>query len=185
MGAGVIAAGVAELAAGLCESIARTCAGVGAGPGAQASGGGGWEEARGAAVQASVLRGRAERAAAANAVAYAAARDALRQPATPAGERDALLHARLTSSADTLLEIVAIAVDCAVLSAEIASRCVPELRPDAAGAAELAAAAGRSAASLVEINLALGAGDERRLRAQALVEAAVSASAGARQAVLD
>jgi formiminotetrahydrofolate cyclodeaminase len=179
VGAGVVAAGVAELAAGLCQSIAHTCA-SGSGRAAPQ-----WDQARGAAVQAVFLRARAERAASANALAYAAARDALGQPAGAVPDGDVRLQSALTVSAETLLEIEAVAVDCAVLAAEIAAHCIPELRADAAGAAELAATAGRTAAALVEINLAVGGDDQRRRSARILVEAAVAASGRAREAVLD
>ena len=60
------------------------------------------------------------------------------------------------------------------LAAEIAGNCELAERADAAAAAELAAAAANAAAALVEINLALLPGDERRERARSIVAAADS-----------
>lgn len=165
----MIAGGVVGLAAALCESIARSSLAT-------------WPGGRGAAVQAATLRARADEAAAANARAYAAARDALQTPVVPGTKgRDATLRAALLSAADTLLAIAAGAGDCAGLAAEIARGCAPGLRADAAGAAELAAAAARAAGVLVEINLALLPGDERRARAQAIVAEAEADCVRARE----
>jgi formiminotetrahydrofolate cyclodeaminase len=168
-GAGVVAAGVASLAAGLCESLARGSLGS-------------WGESRGVAIQAATLRTRAIEAGSGNARAYAAARDALRGLAKPGGTgRDANLRAALIAAADTLLAIADAAADCTALAAEIAGRCEPGERPDAAGAAELAAAAAHAAAALVEINLALLPDDERRERARSIVTAADAEREHARQ----
>jgi formiminotetrahydrofolate cyclodeaminase len=165
----VIAAGVVAMAAALCESIARNSLDA-------------WPGGRGAAVQAATLRARADEAAAANARAYAAARDALQAPVAPGTTgRDATLRTALLSAADTLLAITAGAGDCAGLAAEIARGCAPGLRADAAGAAELAAAAARAAAALVEINLALLPGDERRARVREIVAAAEADCVRARE----
>jgi len=166
----VIAAGVVGMAAGLCESIARYSLAA-------------WPDGRGAAVQAATLRARANETAAANARAYTAARDALQTPAESGTTgRDATLRAALLSAADTLLAIASSAGDCAGLAAEIARGCAPGLRADAAGAAELATAAARAAAALVDINLALLPGDERRARVRAIVAAAEAECVRAREA---
>ena len=168
-GAGVVAAGVASVAAGLAESIARASLNS-------------WTEATGVAVQALVLRRRADAAGRANAEAYISARRWLDQRAEPrASGRDAMLRAALVAAADALLVITAAAADCATLAAEIAGHCTPELEADAAAAAELAATAARAAGSLVEINLALTPLDPRRVRARALVETAESESRRARE----
>jgi methenyltetrahydrofolate cyclohydrolase len=170
-GAGALAAGVVGLAAALCESIARGSLGM-------------WAQGGGAAIQAAALRARATAAAADNALAYEAAREALeRRPDPRATGREGELLAVLVAAADTLLTIAATGADCAGLAAEIACRCQPTLRVDAAGAAELAAAAARTAASLVDINLALLPGDARRQQANAIVAGAETARARARQAV--
>ncbi len=141
---------MAGVAAGLAESIARDSLST-------------WTEATGVAVQALVLRRRADTAGRDNAEAYATARRWLAERADPrATGRDAMLQAALLAAADALLVITAAAADCATLAAEIAAHCRPELEADAAAAAELAATAARAAASLVDINLALTPSDTRR-----------------------
>jgi formiminotetrahydrofolate cyclodeaminase len=168
-GAGVVAAGVAGVAAGLAESIARDSLST-------------WTEATGVAVQALVLRRRADTAGRDNAEAYATARRWLAERADPrATGRDAMLRAALLAAADALVVITAAAADCATLAAEIAAHCRPELEADAAAAAELAATAARASASLVDINLALTPGDSRRARARALVQTAESECRRARE----
>lgn len=168
-GAGVVAAGVASVAAALAESIARASLSS-------------WTEATGVAVQALVLRRRADAAGRANADAYTTARGWLEQRAEArAPGRDAMLQAALFAAADALLVITAAATDCATLAAEIAAHCTPELEADAAAAAELAATAARAAGSLVEINLALTPLDPRRVRARALVGTAEAESRRARE----
>lgn len=168
-GAGVVAAGVASVAAGLAESIARA---------SMAS----WPEASGVAVQALVLRRRADTAGRDDAEAYERARRWLTKPVEPgAPGRDAMLRATLLAAADALLVIAATATDCATLAAEISVHCSPDLEADAVAAADLAATAARVAASLVEINLALGPADPRRVRARVLVKTAESESLRARE----
>jgi formiminotetrahydrofolate cyclodeaminase len=168
-GAGVVAAGVASVAAGLAESIARASLSI-------------WTEATGVAVQALVLRRRADAAGRANAEAYTTARRWLNHRAEPRPPgRDAMLRAALVAAADALLVVTAAAADCATLAAEIAAHCTPDLEPDAAAAAELAATAARAAGSLVEINLALAPLDPRRVRARTLVGTAESESRRARE----
>ena len=169
-GAGVLAAGVVGLAAGLCESVARATLEA-------------WEQAGGAAIQAAALRARAGEASVANARAYADARAALTAaPGSGATGRDAMLRASLLGAADTLLTIADTGADCAGLAAEIAAHGLPGLRPDAAGAAELAASAVQTAIGLVRANLALLPGDERRQRAEAIALAAEAQRARARDA---
>jgi formiminotetrahydrofolate cyclodeaminase len=168
-GAGIVAAGVTSVAAGLAESIARASESV-------------WTEASGVAVQALVLRRRADTAGRDDAEAYARARRWLTRPAEPgAPGRDAMLRGALLAAADALLVITATAADCATLAAEIAAHCTPELEADAAAAAALAATAARAAGSLVDINLALTPLDPRRVRARALVQMAESESRRARE----
>jgi formiminotetrahydrofolate cyclodeaminase len=164
-GVGVLTGGVVALAAGLCESVARASLD-------------GWDEARGAAVQAAELRRRACAAASENADAYGAANDALAQRGEPGRTgRDAQLRAALLRAADAPLAIATIAADCATLAAAIAQGCEVAMRADVAGTAELAAAAARSAAALVEINLALLPDDARRVQARLAVAAAEGARA--------
>ena len=97
--------------------------------------------------------------------------------------REGALLAALTAAADTLLAIAAAGADGASLAAEVAGHCEPGLRADAAAAAELAVAATRSAATLVDVNLALLAGDHRRERGHAFVVAADRSAVAARAAV--
>ena len=168
-GAGVVAAGVASVSAGLAESIARASHGF-------------WTEATGVAVQALVLRRRADAAGRASTEAYATALQWLgRRAELRAPGRDAMLRAALFAAADALLVITAAATDCATLAAEITAHCTPELEADAAAAAGLAATAARAAGSLVEINLALTPLDPRRVRARVLIETAESESRRARE----
>lgn len=173
-GAGVVAAGVVELSSGLCESIARASLHC-------------WPDARGMAIQAATVRARAREAGIANGRAYGAARDALARPPRPprpgATGREGELLAALTAAADTLLAIAAAGADGASLAAEVAGNCEAGLRADAAAAAELAVAATRSAATLVDVNLALLAGDHRRERAYSIVVAADRSGVAARAAV--
>jgi hypothetical protein len=170
-GAGVVAAGVVELSSGLCESIARASLHC-------------WPDARGMAIQAATVRARAREAGIANGRAYGAARDALARPPRPgATGREGELLAALTAAADTLLAIAAAGADGASLAAEVAGNCEAGLRADAAAAAELAVAATRSAATLVDVNLALLAGDHRRERAYSIVAAADRSGVAARAAV--
>jgi formiminotetrahydrofolate cyclodeaminase len=170
-GGGALAADTVALAAGLCESIARHDLEH-------------WPEARGLAVQATILRARAGAAASDNQRAYATARGALAGPGHE-GEtgRDANLRAALMAAADTLLAVAALAADGAGLAAELAHGCDPALRADAVTAAELAAAAARSAATLVEVNLALLPNDDRRRRAAQWVAGAQAACQRARESL--
>jgi formiminotetrahydrofolate cyclodeaminase len=137
-----------------------------------------WDEAPGAAVQAAELRRRASAAAREDADAYAAASDALaRRGESGRTGRDAQLRAALVRAADAPLAIATVAADCATLAASIAQGCEVAMRADVSGAAELAAAAARSAAALVEINLALLPDDPRRVQARLAVGAADGARA--------
>jgi formiminotetrahydrofolate cyclodeaminase len=133
-------------------------------------------------VQAVELRRRAQALAAENAAAYNAARAQLAEPAGAAGH-DGALRAALIRSAEAPLGICATAADCAVLAAALAHDVEPDARVDAVAAAELAAGAARAAAALVDINLALLPGDERRENARACVATAEAACERAREAL--
>jgi formiminotetrahydrofolate cyclodeaminase len=165
----VVAGGVVALAAGLCEAVARASFES-------------WPEARGAAAQGAELRRRADAATVENASAYAAARAVLERAPGGTG-RDGELRAALIRAADAPLWIATLALDCATLAAVIADGCEAALRADAAAAAELAAATAKAAAGLVEINLALLPGDERRERAREVASAAEVQRARARAAL--
>jgi formiminotetrahydrofolate cyclodeaminase len=161
-GAGAVAAGVVALAAGICEAIARSSLDS-------------WDGATGATVQAATIRARADDQAAVNELTYEAARAALATVATPGQTgRDATLRAALIAAAEALLEIADSGADCAALAAEVSSHCEPALRPDAGCAAEFALAGARAAAALIDANLALLPGDERRERARLIVAVALA-----------
>jgi formiminotetrahydrofolate cyclodeaminase len=144
-----------------------------------------WDGAAGAVAQAERLRGRAEPLAQADAVAYERALAALRQPRDGDPDvRNAAIGLALEGAAAVPLEIAEVAVDVAELAATVAEHGNPNLRGDAAAAAELAVAAARIGAGLVEINLGATKSDERIVRGTALVAAAVGAAARARDAAL-
>jgi formiminotetrahydrofolate cyclodeaminase len=166
-GVGEVTGGVIAVAAGLCESIARASLEH-------------WPDGRGVAAQAAELRRRAETLAGENAIAYLRVRSALLTPERATTGRDATLRATLLRSAEIPLALATTACDCALLAAAIAHDVHPDLRADAIGAAELATGAARSAAWLVEINLALLADDPFRIEARAVVAAAEQARDRAR-----
>lgn len=128
-----------------------------------------------AAAQAESLRMRAERLAQADAEAYAAAARRLHGR----DGRDAELGRALDEAAAVPLQIAETAADVAELSAALMERVPADTRPDLAGAALLAAGAARTAAHLVEVNLAVAAGDERLERARGAADAAAAAAAAA------
>jgi formiminotetrahydrofolate cyclodeaminase len=170
LGCGAVAAIVVGLAAALCESLARASVDS-------------WADARGVVVQAGELRRRADAAATDNARAYALARERLRPAQTSvATGRDAMLRAALLETVDTLLLIGRAAADCAGLAAVIVGEVIADLRPDAAGAAELASGAAATVWGLVSVNLALTASDPARGSATAMLSAARESAASARRA---
>jgi methenyltetrahydrofolate cyclohydrolase len=131
-----------------------------------------WGEAAGAVAQAEALRARLLPLADEDAVAYENFLLARRMSREVEPEvRDAAIGDALSRAADVPLAIAGAAHDVASLAADLADRGNPNLRGDAATAALLAEAATRSAANLVEINLATHEGDERIARARDLVEA--------------
>jgi methenyltetrahydrofolate cyclohydrolase len=131
-----------------------------------------WGEAAGAVAQAEALRARLLPLADEDAVAYENFLLARRMSREVEPEvRDAAIGDALSRAADVPLAIAGAAHDVASLAADLADRGNPNLRGDAATAALLAEAATRSAANLVEINLATHEGDERIARTRDLVEA--------------
>lgn len=135
-----------------------------------------WEEARGVAAQAEAVRARVAPLALADADAYAEVHAVLRLPAeVEAPRRDEALGKALVRAAELPLAIAESAADAAQLAALAAERGAGMARGDALAAAILAEAATRAAARLVEINLALGAGDPRVVRARELAAAAAEA----------
>lgn len=129
-----------------------------------------WPDGPGVAVQAAGLRARLLGLADADAAAFARVLDVLREPAgTP--ERGSRLGAALGVAADVPLSIADTAADVASLAAQAESHGRPDIRADATVARELAAAATRAAAALVETNLATVPTDDRRRRARDAVAA--------------
>jgi formiminotetrahydrofolate cyclodeaminase len=130
-----------------------------------------WQEAPGIAAQAATLRERLLELADEDVCAFAAALAALREPARPGESRDARLGRALGLAADAPLAIAEAAADVAELAALAVAQGRPDVRPDAEVARELAAAAARGAAALVETNLTTLPGDPRSTRAAAAVDA--------------
>jgi formiminotetrahydrofolate cyclodeaminase len=142
-----------------------------------------WDEAAGARAQAQALARRAGALVERDAAEYARAREALASR-SEAGEvsqpedagRDWRLGEAIERAAAPPLALAATAADIAELAAQIASRGAADVKPDAAIAAELAAAAGRAAAGLVQVNLVVGGDREPASRAAAYADAAAAAA---------
>jgi formiminotetrahydrofolate cyclodeaminase len=149
-GGGAVSAVAVALAAALTEMAAQFS-------------GKHWDRAEESAMRARELRTRATPLAHADAEAYQAVIEARGGP----GYDEALSRA-----ADVPLAIAQAAADVGELAADLATSGNPNLRGDAAAAALLAEAAARTAANLVEINLAEKNGDERIARAQEFASAA-------------
>ena len=155
-GAGAVAALSAALAAGLVEMAARHSAER-------------WPEAVTVSQTAATLRQQASDLAPANAKAYADAREGLAEARQrgPLTDSDALGSAMLRA-ADFPLAIAEVAAEVARLADAALDRVVPDVRADVVGAAALSAAAARSAAHLVEVNLVAGDADDLAARARVL-----------------
>lgn len=110
---------------------------------------------------------------------YAPVLDAVRLPKSDPS-RQQRLNSALSEASETPLSIVRASTEVAELAVGIAARSTSAVVGDAIAAAVLAEASSRSAARLVEINLARH-GDDRRL---AEVRELTSRSAAARDAVL-
>lgn len=134
-----------------------------------------WPEAAGVTAQAASLRTRLIGLAEEDVRAYAAALEALAAARESGGARDHLLGVALEGAADVPLRIAGACADVTALGAQAVFSGKSELRPDATAAVLLAEGACRSAARLVEANLATLPGDARR--AEALVCAAEAAQA--------
>jgi formiminotetrahydrofolate cyclodeaminase len=112
-------------------------------------------QAPGLAAEARALLRRAAPLAQADADAYAGVLAALRAPGQPDGrQREEQVSAALTRASEVPLEVAELGGRVAALAADIADRGNPAVRGDALAAAQLAAAAARTAAALVHINLA-------------------------------
>lgn len=139
-----------------------------------------WDDGAGVAAQAHTLRVKLLELGEADARAYGAVLQAMRDAGsgTPQ-QRDFALGQALVVAALMPLAIAECAADVAELAALAAVHGKESLRPDAAVAAALAEAAAHSGAYLVEVNLATVPGDELSTRAEELVEAARGARARA------
>jgi len=139
-----------------------------------------WPEAGGAAAQAEALRRRAAPLALADARAFAKAVEALDEPRDEDPDRrDWNLGRALATSTEAPLAIAEVAADVASLAAEVADRGNPDLRPDVASAAALAAAGAEMSAHLVAVNLGAPPDDPRVQRAQTLAQTAAKAARSA------
>ena len=167
-GAGYCAAVALSMAAGLVAMVAGASREQ-------------WDEAKGAAAQANMLRERVAPLAQRNVKAYADAVARLRGSEDGGGEVD--LGTLLERAAQIPLEIAEAAVDVAALAAVVAERGDQALRADAVAAALLAQGAARAAATLVEVNLGTTASDARVAEVRDLVGTA-TAAAGRAQATL-
>lgn len=162
-GGGGAAALAGALAAGLAAMAARFSA-------AQLPG------AADLAARADQLRHRAAELVDEDAQAYGAVLDAFALPRDAAG-RDQQVRAALDRAAAVPEEMTQLGAQVAELAAQLAIAGNPSLRGDSVTAALLAEASARSAACLVDINVALGGlGKEVSLRAARNVAAAHSAA---------
>jgi formiminotetrahydrofolate cyclodeaminase len=165
-GAGAVTAVVAAMAASLVELAARVSQET-------------WSDAGGVIAQAASLRRRAAPMAAEDARAYQAALEAMRDPSGETPEdRDRAIEEALLAAADVPLAIAEVAADVAALAAVVAERGEQRVRPDAAAAGVLAAAAARAAGNLVAVNLVSTADDPRVVRARILAEKAADSIRG-------
>ena len=106
------------------------------------------------AAQARGLLRRAAPLAQADADAYADVLIALRAPGhTDVRQREEQVSAALARASEVPLEVAELGDRVAALAADVADRGNPAVRGDALAAAQLAAAAARTAAALVQINL--------------------------------
>src|SRR5262249_51973898 len=153
-GSGAVAALTAAMAAGLLEMAARRSAAS-------------WPESATIIEAAAQLRERASQLAPANARAYQAARKGLAEARErgPLADSESLGSAMLRA-ADVPLLIAEAAAEVARLADAALDRVDPDVRADVVGAAALSAAAARTAAHLVEVNLVAGEEDEIAARAR-------------------
>ena len=144
-----------------------------------------WDEALGAPAQAETLRTRALALAARGAEAHAEAVERLEAARGESedderGEvREWRLRTALEDSADAPLELAACALDIARLADLIAGHAAGDVRADAAVAAQLASAAARAGAHLVEVNLVVGGDHASAARARLFAQSAAEAAAHA------
>jgi methenyltetrahydrofolate cyclohydrolase len=163
-GGGGAAAVTAALAAGLVAMAARFSQAQLADAGQIAS-------------RADVLRRRATELVTEDGQAYGRVLDAFALPRDAGtGERDERIRAALQRAAAVPGEMARIAAEVAGMAARLATEGNPNLRGDSVSAAILAEASARSAACLVDINVALGGlGNDLSFRAAEALSAAGAA----------
>jgi formiminotetrahydrofolate cyclodeaminase len=123
------------------------------------------------AARAGALRAEALRLSEADAAGYLPVLAALREPASAPGRAERLAAA-LSAAADVPLAVAESAAEVSALARRVAAEGRAALTGDALTGAELAAAAARAAARLVEIDLEGAPGYPRLERARAAAEAA-------------
>lgn len=155
-GAGSVAAVTGALAASLVSMTARLSED--------------WEDRGAAIAQATSLRERLEALAREDAQAYAQALRSLEERDDPGD-----MAITLGRAADVPLRLAEAAADVAALASAVADRCEPQYRVDVTAAATLAAAAARTAAELVAVNLTALPDDPRVLRAREAADEAARA----------
>jgi methenyltetrahydrofolate cyclohydrolase len=133
--------------------------------------------AEGQAAQAESLSLRLTKLADADAEAFGSARRALAQADEGGDERrDFQLGRLLEEAAAVPADLAEACADVAMLAAELAEAVGDDLRPDAQSASWLAAGAARSAAHLVEVNLAVKPDDVHMRRARGAARSAAASS---------
>lgn len=155
---GSAAAAAGALAAALLANVARSASDPGA------------------AAQADALSNRLTALAAEDADAYEAARRALAQSGNGSETHDVRLGTMLRRAAEVPLQIAEAAADVALLARTVAEIAPDGQHADTVGAALIAEGAARTAAHLVDVNLASRPGEERRVRAHEAVAAAAEAA---------
>ena len=138
-----------------------------------------WADALGVAAQALAIQERVMQLARADAEAWETALTALKEAGNAGGDgarRNFDLERKLELAAAVPLEIAALGADAAALAALAGELGDGGYRADAVAAAALAAGGARAAAHLVEVNLAVRAGDERLAQARASEQAAAEAA---------
>jgi len=140
-----------------------------------------WPAAAEVASHASALRARATALVDEIADAYAQALAARGEAATTMtrAERNAEVGRTFAAAAEPPLEIARVAAEVAELAELVAYHGEPHVQPDAAVAAEVAAAAARGGLALVEVNLTAQSSDPRVEEATKLLASAERAAARA------
>jgi formiminotetrahydrofolate cyclodeaminase len=141
-----------------------------------------WPGAPGAVAQALALRRRASILTRQNSLAYHDALAALeRAPdaTSDSPQRDWAIGRAVAAAADPPLALAGAADDVAQLALTLSAHGAADVRPDVVAAAQLAAGAAASAAHLVEVNLVVGADEQRTGRAQRHARSAAEAARAA------